>query len=444
MSQKLATLYPEHLRVIKERHDRALAESKFDSVVIYGGSQHMIFLDDMPYPFKVNPHFKSWAPLLDNPHCFVHYTPGEKPRLLYYQPVDFWHKAAGDPEGFWVEHFEITPVASPDDALQHLQITPRTALIGETDGFVGKWNGEWNPQPLVDHLHFQRAWKTEYEIECMREANRGGARGHRAAERSFRAGSSEYEIHLDYMRATLHTEAELPYGNIIALNENAAVLHYQHQSRSRPASVHSFLIDAGTQHNGYASDITRTYSNGDGEFQSLIDGMEALQLELVAMVRPGVDYKEIHFAAHRKIGALLHRSGFIDIDGDAAFEKRITSTFFPHGVGHYIGLQVHDVAGFMSDSHGTTIAKPEGHPFLRLTRKVEERQVFTIEPGLYFIDSLLAELRKSDSARHVNWEKVEAFRKFGGIRIEDDVVVRADAPENLTRAAFASIDSLQE
>jgi Xaa-Pro dipeptidase len=80
---------------------------------------------------------------------------------------------------------------------------------------------------------------------------------------------------------------------------------------------------------------------------------------------------------------------------------------------------------------------PEGHPYLRITRVVDSGQVFTIEPGLYFIDLLLGELKNSENANYINWPKVEEFRKFGGIRIEDDVVVIPTGHENLTRAAFA-------
>ncbi|MDX1585021.1 MAG: M24 family metallopeptidase, partial [Thermoanaerobaculia bacterium] len=108
----------------------------------------------------------------------------------------------------------------------------------------------------------------------------------------------------------------------------------------------------------------------------------------------------------------------------------------PHGVGHYIGLQVHDVGGFSADREGTPIPKPEGHPFLRLTRKVETRQVFTIEPGLYFIESLLDELRRSEHNDAVDWKKVDSFRKYGGVRIEDNVVVTDDGSRNLTREVF--------
>jgi Xaa-Pro dipeptidase len=144
--------------------------------------------------------------------------------------------------------------------------------------------------------------------------------------------------------------------------------------------------------------------------------------------------------AHHKVAQILRDFEFVkDLDADGIVEKRISSTFLPHGVGHFIGLQVHDVAGFMADPHGATIAKPEGHPYLRLTRKLEPRFVFTIEPGLYFIEPLLKELKASDNASYVNWPKVDDFRKYGGIRVEDDIAVTADGHENLTRDAFAKV-----
>ncbi|MCU1347980.1 MAG: Xaa-Pro dipeptidase [Acidobacteria bacterium] len=435
-----AQLYPAHLATLRERHDRALAEHGFDHLLIFAGAQRMIFLDDMPYPFKVNPHFKAWLPVLDNPHCFLVYTPGEKPRLVFYQPVDYWYKPAETPSGFWVGHFDIRIITTPEEAKEHFRSGGRTAMIGEAEETYG---AELNPHELLTRLHFDRAWKTDYELECMREANRLGARGHRAAERAFREGKSEYDIHIDFVRAATHTEDELPYGTIIALNEHAAVLHYHFHDRQPldAASRHSFLIDAGASYNGYASDITRTYSERPDEFRQLIDAMEEMQQSLCASIKPGVNYPDVHLSAHQKIAGILQRFGFVDLPAEGIVEKGISGTFLPHGVGHYIGLQVHDVGGFLADPHGMTIPKPEGHPYLRLTRVVEPRQSFTIEPGLYFIQSLLADLRKSDDAKYVNWDKVDAFRKFGGIRIEDDVVVTDSGHENLTRDAFAAIGS---
>jgi Xaa-Pro dipeptidase len=436
MIDKLATLYPAHISTLKRRHDQALADAGYDHLVIFGGSEHHSFLDDHVYPFRVNPHLKAWVPVIGNPNCFLIYTPGRKPVLLYFQPVDYWHKPAEDPTGYWLGEIEYHRLGTLADAKAHVPASGRVAFIGEWDASFGDW-GLTNPNPeaLVNRLHYERAWKTEYEIECIRRANLSAAKGHQAAERAFRAGASEFEIHLEYMRVTSHNENELPYGNIIAFNENAAVLHYQHQERNRPAEVRSFLIDAGTQFQGYASDITRTWSMEDDEFAELVASVDKFQQELCASVKPGMDYKEFHLLAHLKVGQTLRKHGMIDLDPEEAVSSGVTSAFLPHGIGHFIGLQVHDVGGLMADAEGGTIPRPEGHPFLRLTRAVEPGHVFTVEPGIYFIDSLLADL-KNRNGKGVNWSKVDSFRKYGGVRIEDEIVVREEGGENLTRPAF--------
>ena len=437
MNDRLSQLYPAHLQTLKQRHDRALSETGYDAAIVFAGSTRMAFLDDMPLAFKPNPHFKAWAPILDNPNCFVVYTPGQKPRLIYFQPVDYWYKPAETPSGYWVDHFDIRIITSPEEAKEHLPRNGRSAFIGEPDG---DFAGDLNPAPLLNRLHFDRTWKTEYEIECMRRANKIGARAHRAAEHAFRNGASEYEIHLEYLRAANSTEEELPYANIIGMNENAAVLHYMQHDRRHVEEPRrfSFLIDAGASTNGYAADITRTYSQRNDEFGRMIQALDAGQQKLCAAVKPNVNYPDLHAQAHRMIAGILKDFHFTkDIDADGIVAKTISSTFFPHGVGHYIGLQVHDVAGFMADRTGTTMPRPERHPYLRLTRSVEPTHVFTIEPGMYFIAPLLSELQKSDNSKYVNWGKVDDFRKFGGIRIEDDVVVTTGGHENLTRAAFS-------
>ena len=437
--EKIAKNYPAHLDYVKSKWDAALEACGFDSVVIFGGAQHMIFLDDMPYPFKVNAHLKWWAPVVDNPNCFLVYAAGEKPILLYYNPVDFWHKVAEKPDSYWTSHFDIQYIPSIDEAKKHLPAKDHIALVGESTALSEFTFGETNPRALLDRIHHNRAWKTDYELDCMREANRIGARGHIAAEKAFRAGASEYEIHLDYLRATRHVEHQMPYGNIIALNEHASVLHYQHQSHDQPAKRHSFLIDAGAQFHGYASDITRTYSGDGGEFQAFIERNEKMQLELCDLVKPGHDYREIHLTTHQMVGEILREFNLTTVDAAEAVDTGITRAFFPHGVGHFIGLQVHDVGGFSKNEHGATIDKPENQPFLRLTRMVEERQVFTIEPGIYIIDSLLDELKKNGGGKGVNWKRVDEFRPYGGVRIEDDVIVTATGHENMTREAFRSV-----
>jgi Xaa-Pro dipeptidase len=216
----------------------------------------------------------------------------------------------------------------------------------------------------------------------------------------------------------------------------AAVLHYQHQRKERLPERRSFLIDAGAQHVGYACDITRTYSAKRDDFAQLVADMDAAQLRLCDAVKPGRPYPELQKMAHLEVGGILQQHGIVDLAPDAAVAARVTHAFFPHGVGHLLGLNVHDAGGFARSEKGGTLDKPKGEPNLRLTRPIEEHMVFTVEPGLYFIDLLLDELKAKPEAKHVDWKKVAAFKPFGGVRIEDDVLVTASGHRNLTREEF--------
>jgi Xaa-Pro dipeptidase len=436
----LATLFEDHLRVQRQRTDAALQASGFETLAIYAGGPHVQFLDDAPYPFKANPHFKLWAPLEDAADCWLVYRPAEPLRLVFLQPVDYWHKPPAAPAGYWTRQFDIEFIREPGQARTHVANLPRCAFIGEWSDQFADWGfAEHNPPQLLNRLHYPRAIKTDYEIECMRRASAAAVRGHLAAATAFRAGGSEYEIHMSYLQATGHVESQLPYSNIVALNANAATLHYQKQETSRPSARYSFLIDAGAQSGGYAADITRTHAYENDDFAALIARMDSLQQQLCQQVRPGVDYADIHLDAHLRISAVLRDADVITLPAEQAVASGLSSVFFPHGVGHLLGLQVHDVAGLDITPEGVQKPRPDGHPYLRLTRTLEPGFVVTIEPGLYFIDALLSDAQRNAHAKHINWTRVAHFRPYGGIRIEDDVVCRsAGEPENLTREAFAA------
>ncbi|HNR92381.1 MAG TPA: Xaa-Pro dipeptidase [Dokdonella sp.] len=435
----LHPLYADHLATLERRSEAALERGGFDHLVVPSGQLHYQFLDDRDYPFCVNPHFKHWLPVTKAPGSWLVYTPGQRPRLIYLQPHDYWHVVPEAPAGYWVEHFDITLIRTAEEARAHLpKNLVHCAVIGEANAAVDDFVPN-NPQAVIDYLHYQRACKTPYELAMLRVANRIAVRGHRAAEAAFRAGESEFGIHVAYVQATRQTDNELPYTNIIGLNEHAAVLHYMHLDHAPPARPLSFLIDAGASFHGYAADITRTYAHDrNDEFQVLVEAVDAAQRNLCARVRAGQDYRDLHVQAHLALAGILRDNGFIRLSPEAAVETGISSVFFPHGLGHGIGLQVHDVAGFAADDRGGTIARPDGHPYLRLTRRLEPGMVVTIEPGLYFIDMLLATLKDKPAARDIDWVKVDRFRRYGGIRIEDDVACTDGEPENLTRGAFAA------
>lgn len=434
-------LFADHLEGVKKRTASALEATGHDALLVHAGTPPLLFLDDHHLPFKVQAPFKVWAPLLDAPDSFVYFTPGRKPLLLVHQPVDYWHKSPESPRTYWSETFEIVSCADRDAARKALpKDLSRTAFIGAPFAELVSWGpGSINPEHLIAHLDYRRAAKSPYEIAALLEANVLGARGHVAAEKAFRAGASEFAIGLAFMGACQLRERELPYNPIIALNEGGAVLHYQVQNKEQPAKLHSLLIDAGAEFVGYASDITRTHSHHDAEFAAMIRRFDELQLKLCGQVKVGVDWRDIHQASYRAISEFLREADIISATADEAVDTALTSVFYPHGIGHLLGLQVHDVGGFQKDASGAKIDRPYNHPFLRLTRNLEDGCVVTVEPGFYFIDQLLNEAKQKPVGKKINWSRVDQLKQFGGIRIEDNVVARPGGQENLTRQAFAAL-----
>lgn len=436
----LDLLYGEHIDELRARHTRALENSGYERVLIHAGVPATPFLDDNDYPFQVNPHFKHWLPLLQHPHSVLVVSAGERPRLIYFQPQDYWHKPPEDPSGFWVEHFDVVCAGSPEQIRAALPpLDGGTAYIGDAPEQLGDFDAQQvNPQQLIAELHYRRAYKTDYEIGCLRRANGIAAAGHSAARDAFLGGGTELDIHHAYLRGAGVLECELPYANIVAVNSHSSILHYHGADRAPlpPADTHSLVIDAGADFRGYASDITRSYAFRDGEYAELVAAVDAEQRALVDEVRIGMDFADLHWRGHLRLSHLLSRFGLVQLEPEDIVARGISSAFFPCGLGHFIGLQVHDIGGYQRNSAGDEYERDPKSPFLRLTRKVEPRQAFTIEPGIYFSDMLLGELARSDNSREINWDKVDAFRRYGGVRVEDCVVVHKQGVENQSRDAF--------
>jgi Xaa-Pro dipeptidase len=437
--QTITEGYKSHVAELQQCWENALDAEGYDAALIHAGSKLVSFLDDYEYPFRCNPHLLWWAPLTSHHDSALLVRPGKRPKLFYYQPDDYWYLPPADPDSWWANEFEVIPVRDAD-AWKQVGINEETAYIGDApclEEAVG--SRQLNPERLLNRIHLERTRKTPYEIACMAEAARLGAIAHSAAEQAFREGLSEYDIHQRYCMAIKMTDAELPYGNIVALNDHGAVLHYQEHEQQIPGELRSFLIDAGATVHGYATDITRTYAVDTGEFSDLIKAMDVMQRELCVAVVEGLDYRDLHLRAHMEIAGILNDFGIIRISAGDAVATGLSAVFYPHGLGHFLGLQTHDVAGLIADVDGTPIPRPDGHPFLRLTRKLEAGNVLTIEPGLYFIEPLLRAWRAKGDVNAINWDKVDKLAPYGGIRIEDNMVVTGGIPRNLTREAFASL-----
>src|SRR6266852_6435002 len=431
--KKLEELHRAHVSRLASDTAYALRLHGYDALGMHSGApQKRTQADDQYWPLRVTPEFQHWLPLSEA-GCALVVEPGRTPRLLRLTETSFWEAPApSETDHFW-SSFEVAEASSPAQ-MRDLLPRGRVAFIGDEAAAAAAWGiADVNPPRLVAALDQLRVHKTLYEEECVAEANRRAAPGHQELRRLFAAGDrSELDLHLAFLAATRQDDAEAPYKNIVALGAHSATLHHvSYSKRAQPAQ--SLLLDAGACFAGYCSDVTRTWVKEIGRaasgFAGLVAQVEAMQQRLCAQARTGLPYEALHDESHRQVGGILRETGLIKTSGEEAVAAGVTRAFYPHGLGHSLGLQCHDV--------GCATVKPRpDNPFLRNTTVISERQCFTIEPGIYFIEALLRPLREGPLARTVDWKVVDALAPFGGIRIEDDVVVHSNGLRNLTREAL--------
>ncbi|WP_186646561.1 Xaa-Pro dipeptidase [Fluviispira vulneris] len=433
----LTTLFSEHIKQRMTDAAEALNALNYRALILGAGEPFTYFTDDVNALFRPNPHFAHWCPA-KGAHHVIKYEPGKKPLLIYYAPDDFWHyhELFGNP--FWANEFEVIEVNSIDKIWSQLGDLSFSVFIGNETKYAAVHNVRINCELMTSRLNWYRRSKSNYEIYCMSEANRLAAKGHIAAKNAFLNGASEYEIHMTYLHAMDCVDADLPYTGIVALNKNGAILHYHNRETIKNGKV--LLIDSGASFNNYPSDITRTYTQNKADivFQDLLNQTEKMQIELCSQVKTGLYFPDLHTNCHLKIAEILENLGVLNISGDyeSAVNEGITKVFFPHGLGHMLGIQVHDIGGKQLDVQGNPAPKNPKVIFsnLRFVGTLEQNMVVTIEPGIYFIPILLNNFRSNSSfADKVNWNLVERLIPFGGIRIEDDVVAQGHSQRNLTR-----------
>jgi Xaa-Pro dipeptidase len=429
---RLKRLYTDHVAALERGYARALAEHGYDAVVIHSGAPRpRTSFDDQFWPLRPTPEFQHWLPLAAA-DCALLIRPGQRPRLVWPTAVGFWEQPAQPDSDHWTGAFEIVEVEEPGDVRAHLHPSGRAAFIGEDEARAGAWGfQDVNPRELARSLDRLRAIKSEYEVACVDEANRVAAAGHLRVAEAFRDGDrSELDLHLLFLQATAQDDPETPYKNIVALGEHAATLHHVSYAKGAQPRA-SLLLDAGAAYQGYCSDITRTYVKGAGAaesaFAGLIERVEAMQQSLCAGATVGRKYESLHEESHAEVGRILVELGVVRVSAAEAVAAGVTRAFYPHGLGHSLGLQCHDV--------GCAELKPKAdNPFLRNTSTIAANQIFTVEPGVYFIDLLLGPLRQGPHAGAVDWKLVDALRPLGGVRIEDNLRVLDGKPaQNLTR-----------
>lgn len=273
---------------------------------------------------------------------------------------------------------------------------------------------------------------------------------HTTAMKMARPGTIEKEIAGTIEGIALAQACGVSFPVILTINGQTLHNHY-HGNILMPDRM--LVVDAGCESEyHYSSDITRTVPVG-GEFsqrqKEIYDIVLAANLTAISEVKPGIPFRDIHLKAGREIAAGLISLGIMKGDPDEAVARGAHTMFFPHGLGHPMGLDVHDLEGmgenFVGYDEETQRSKEFGLAFLRFGRKLQEHFVMTIEPGIYFIPELI-DIWKAEGkcAEFINYDVVETYKDFGGIRIEDDVLVTASGVRVLGKPIPKTVKEIEE
>lgn len=430
----ITKLFANHIKDKLYYLEESLYATNFDELIISSGIFRSSFANQTYNNFDYVPHFRHYCPL-NEPYHILKLKPGKKPVLIYYTPKDFWHSPLKIDNAFWLEHFNIQ--VSPDfDYSWSRAINNSTkiklAYIGNDFMRAKDLGITINPTKLTNLLDYERSRKTPYEIRCIEEATEISANGHIAGQNAFHSGASERDIHYSFLKATHSLESELLFTDIIAVDENSATLHYSHKQQKNNGKV--LLMDCGTQVRGYTADITRTTVSKycDNRFRDILETMKVQQKEIVAELAPNVCFEQIKQIAQIKLANLLNEHKIVNVNPETSIATGLTQVFCPHGLGHHLGLQVHDVThSLKNEQTSCDNLQTKNNPYA--IDKLEANNVITIEPGCYFIPSLLSNIKKTRYSKYLNWDLINNISNLGGIRIEDNILITNNSYRNITR-----------
>ena len=420
-------------------HRRALAKRLPDGLIFIEGGREVLRNHDVTYPFRQKSNFL-YLTGIEAPDYALLLNPATGEEILFVPRIDQKHRVwLGDIPGLKESkaRFGIRTVAYRDELRTVLKRGKQRRVYGDKDSLRAlvpvRAAFEKDSAGFAEAMSELRVVKSAEELTLLRQANRVSAAGHHAAMAATRPGMAEYqvqaELELAFRRAGLRHNA---YESIVAAGPNSAVLHY-HANTARLRRGDFLLIDAGAECKGYAADITRTFPVS-GVFsprqRDIYSVVLTTQKRCISKLMPGVSIGDLHVESARVILQGLKDLRLITGSVDTALESGAYRVFYPHGLGHTLGLDVHDVVG---GKKRQVRRRLPGDPVVRVDRILEPGFVVTMEPGLYFIPALLGdrELRKKYRGL-IDFSKAERFIPLGGVRIEDDVAITPTGHQNLT------------
>uniref|UniRef100_H2ZPY0 Xaa-Pro dipeptidase n=1 Tax=Ciona savignyi TaxID=51511 RepID=H2ZPY0_CIOSA len=421
-------------------------------VLLQGGQQTQQDSTDRDITFRQESYFQ-WCFGVTEPDCFgtIEVASGKAVLFIPKLPKEYqvWMGEIYPPSHFQAKYAvdDVKFVQDISEELKRINAGVLLTLNGlNTDSghttreaaFDGISSFTVNNELLHPVISECRVIKTEQELQVMRYVNRVSSDAHKELMRRIRPGWMEYQAE-SLFKHHVYTHGgcrHVAYTCIGATGDHCAILHYGHAGAPNDrliADGDMCLFDMGGEYYCYASDITCSYPvNGkftDDQkaiYNAVLKSNRAVQKAL----KPGVSWVDMHLLADRVQLEELVKIGILHGDVDEMMAVRLGAVFMPHGLGHFMGHDVHDVGGYPDGPERRT---EPGLRSLRTARTMEEGMVLTIEPGIYFNWPMIEQaLNNPEMSRFINADVIQRFRNFGGVRIEDDVAVTSDGMEMLT------------
>ncbi|KAF2094326.1 hypothetical protein NA57DRAFT_80732 [Rhizodiscina lignyota] len=422
--------------------------------VIYleGQKDKLIEDNDQQVPFRQRRYF-FYLTGCELPDCYYAYNIEQDKSTLFIPPIDadevIWSGLPLTTEEA-MEKFDIDTCLPGTSLNQYLtnkahSTLPIYCLSGDSQVSSHVTFLEFsttNFSLLRSALDFARTTKDEYEIAMLRHANIVTNQAHAAVQRAARAAKNERELDAVFRSHCMVCGCgEMAYHPIMASGTSASTLHYVHNNADLDESGNGYkggmplnmLVDAGCEYRCYCADVTRTFPiNGTftKESREIYDLVLDMQKTCMGMLKAGAVWDDIHAHSHKIAIDGLLKLGILKGDKDEIFKSRTSTAFYPHGLGHYLGMDTHDVGGFANYKDTDIMFR-----YLRVRGKVPAGAVITVEPGVYFCRFMIEPYLKNDThSKFIDADVLERYWQVGGVRIEDDVVVTENGCDNLTTA----------
>lgn len=334
----------------------------------------------------------------------------------------------------------VATIAIPDEA--------KNAWASPLVGTPLRFGSQHGDRELVTAVIELRRTKSDAEIALFREAAISTTDAHLAVAAAAKPGVAERALSALFTGVLAARGCSQGYGTI--LTQRGEVLHNFHHDGTLAAGA-LLLVDGGGEVSaGYGCDVTRTWPVG-GTFsprqRGAYEAVLQAQIDAIARCRVGVGYREVHDTACLTLARFLADEGLLKVTPEVAVEAGAHALFFPHGTGHLLGLDVHDLENFGDlPAYPPNVSRPDafGTCYLRLDLPLERNWIVTVEPGFYVVPAILNDptLRERFS-QMVDFERAGQWSGFGGIRIEDDIAITDGVAENLTFAVPTAVDDVE-